>query len=350
MSFAAIDRGYNRALFDVLPVPIVVALDESGLVAGANEAFLQLVGLERDEVIGAAQPYPWRTDVGEPPAPVGQTIERMYQRRDGRTFPVRIATHELAGDDGERLVVAIVTDLTASRRLEQQVIQSSKLAAIGELAAGVAHEIIHPRLAILGLTEFLLLDVEPGSKQEGRLLVIQETGLEIKEIVRSLLDFARELPAEQHAVGLETIVRSTVALFRRTNANKDVELVERYEAHGLNVDAYGDQLEQIVLNLLANARQALPTGGTIEVAVRRDGAHALLEVCDDGPGVPDELRDRIFEPFFTTRRARGGTGLGLSASLGIAEAHGGTLAVANRPVGSGAIFTLRLPVAGETLP
>src|SRR6516162_10555419 len=76
VSFAAIDRGYNRALFDVLPVPIVVALDESGLVAGANEAFLQLVGLERDEVIGAAQPYPWRTDVGEPPAPVGQTIER----------------------------------------------------------------------------------------------------------------------------------------------------------------------------------------------------------------------------------------------------------------------------------
>jgi PAS domain S-box-containing protein len=349
VSFAAIDRGYNRALFDVLPVPIVVALDESGRVADANDAFLELVGLERHEVIGSTQPYPWRTDVGEAPAPAGVTFERVYRRPDGRTFPVQIATHELAGDGDERLVISIVTDLTARRRLEQQLVQSSKLAAIGELAAGVAHEINNPLLAILGLTEFLLLDAEPGSKQEGRLLVIQETGLEIKEIVRSLLDFARELPADKHAVDFEAIVRSTVGLFRRTNANKDVELVERYEGHGLSVDAYGDQLEQIVLNLVANARQALPSGGTIEVTVRRDGADAVLEVRDDGPGVPDELRDRIFEPFFTTRRARGGTGLGLSASLGIAEAHGGTLTVANCADGGGAIFTLRLPVAAEGL-
>jgi two-component system NtrC family sensor kinase len=345
VSFAVLDRDYNRALFDLVPVPIVMARDESGVVTGANEAFLALVGLERDEVVGAAQPYPWRTDTVEPPCEPGVTIERLYRRPDGHTFPVEIATHELVGAEGERLVVAIVTDLSAKRRLEQQVVQSSKLAAIGELAAGVAHEINNPLLAILGLTEFLLLDAEEGTKQQERLLVIQQTGLEIKEIVRALLDFAHELPAEQHAVEFETIVRSTVGLFRRTNSNKDVELVERYEAHGADVDAYGDQLEQVVLNLLANARQAMPAGGTIQVTVRRDGRDVLLEVGDNGPGVPDELQDKIFDPFFTTRRARGGTGLGLSASLGIAQAHGGTLTVANCTSGSGAVFTLRIPVA-----
>jgi PAS domain S-box-containing protein len=345
VSFAVLDRDYNRALFDLVPVPIVMARDESGVITGANEAFLELVGLDRHEVIGAAQPYPWRTDTVEGPGEPGEKIERLYRRPDGHTFPVEIATHELAGPDGERLVVAIVTDLSAKRRLEQQVVQSSKLAAIGELAAGVAHEINNPLLAILGLTEFLLLDAEPGTKQQERLLVIQQTGLEIKEIVRALLDFAHELPAEQHALEFETIVRSTVSLFRRTNANKEVEIVERYEAHGADVDAYGDQLEQVVLNLLANARQALQTGGTIHVTVRREGRDLLLEIGDDGPGVPDELQERIFEPFFTTRRMRGGTGLGLSASLGIAQAHGGTLTVANCSRGSGAVFTLRVPVA-----
>jgi two-component system, NtrC family, sensor kinase len=235
-------------------------------------------------------------------------------------------------------------DLSETQRLDQQLVQSGKLAALGELAAGVAHEINNPLLAILGLTEFLLDEADEGSRQ--RLELIHQAGVEIKEIVRALLDFARENAEERHVVPIEDVVRSTVDLVRRTNAHKGVELVESYEAGGALVNASPNQLKQIFLNLIANARQAMPLGGTVRVGVRRSGDHVVASVSDDGPGIEPALLARIFEPFFTTRRQAGGTGLGLSVSLGLAESHGGSLTAASQP-GSGASFSLRLPVAEE---
>jgi two-component system NtrC family sensor kinase len=225
-------------------------------------------------------------------------------------------------------------------------VQSGRLAAIGELAAGVAHEINNPLFAILGLTEFLLEESEPGSQAHRRLVLIQESGLEIKEIVRALLDFARENAEERRVVPLEDAVRSTLDLVRRTNAHKGIELVETYDGTGAAVHASPNQLKHAVLNLIANARQAVPNGGTVRVDVHRDGDSVVTSVSDDGPGISPEVRDRIFEPFFTTKRLSGGTGLGLSVSLGIAQSHGGTLSVSSEP-GAGATFTLRLPLAEE---
>jgi len=344
---AALQHDYNRALFNALPTPICVADPDTGEVMDVNDAFLTLLQRTRDDVIGATQPYPWRTDPEEQPAEPGSVIERRYQFPNGRTFPVEIATHVLhAVAEGRPLTLCFVTDLSERRRMEQQLMQSGKLAAIGELAAGVAHEINNPLLAILGLTEFLLLEVPAGSKQEERLRLIQQTGLEIKEIVRALLDFAREHPHTQRVVELESLVRMTLDLVRRTNAHKGIEFVERYAAAGAMVRASGDQLEQVVVNLLANARQAMPNGGVVRLEVVHEGGHVILVVSDEGPGISKDLQGRIFEPFFTTRRDTGGTGLGLSVSLGIVEAHGGTLTVFSEP-GHGAAFTLRLPVLQE---
>ncbi|HEV2591609.1 MAG TPA: ATP-binding protein, partial [Gaiellaceae bacterium] len=322
-------------------------LDVVGRARDGEEA-LELIKRSQDDVIGAKQPYPWRTDADEKPAEPGTVIVRNYQWGNGRTFPVEIATHELLEvAEDRKLMLAFVTDLSERRRMEQQLVQSGKLAAIGELAAGVAHEINNPLLAILGLTEFLLLEAEPGSKQQERLNLIQETGHEIKEIVRSLLDFAREHPDTQRVVELESLVQMTIALVRRTNAHKGVEFVERYTAGGAAVRANGDQLEQVVLNLVANARQAMPNGGVVRIETVRESDHVCLVIADEGPGMTNELQERIFEPFFTTRRGTGGTGLGLSVSLGIAEAHGGTLTVFSEP-GQGAAFTVRLPVVKGT--
>ena len=170
--------------------------------------------------------------------------------------------------------------------MQQQLVQSGKLAAIGELAAGVAHEINNPLFAILGLTEFLLKEAEPESKAHQRLELIQQTGLEIKEIVRALLDFARENAEERHEVALDDVVRSTVDLVRRTNAHKGVELVDTYEDAGALVYASPNQLKQIFLNLIANARQAMPNGGTVTVDVRTERRTSRSQrVSDDGPGI-----------------------------------------------------------------
>jgi len=338
------EHDYNRALFNAVPTPILVADPTTGEVTDANEAFLALLQRPRESVVGVRQPYPWRCDPEEPPADPGTVVERRYRLADGRTFPVEVTTHRLPGAGERPLLICFVTDLSEQRRLEQQLMQSGKLAAIGELAAGVAHEINNPLLAILGLTEFLLLETDAGSKQHERLELIQQTGLEIKEIVRALLDFAREHPSTQRVVALEAVVQTTIDLVRRTNAHKGIELVESYRADGACVRASGDQLEQVVLNLVANARQAMPNGGAVHVEVCRDGDHVDLVVADEGPGMTPDVQERIFDPFFTTRRDSGGTGLGLAVSLGIAEAHGGSLTVDSAP-GHGATFTLRLPIA-----
>jgi two-component system NtrC family sensor kinase len=277
----------------------------------------------------------------------GSTVRRIYRCSDGRPLPVEVLSHGIAGDDGEtELLLGVITDLTEKQRLDQQLVQSGKLAAIGELAAGVAHEINNPLFAILGLTEFLLKESEDGSRARQRLELIQQTGLEIKEIVRALLDFARENAEERHVVLMEDVVQSTVDLIRRTNAHKGVEILETYAAPDARVLASPNQLKQIMLNLIANARQAMPLGGTVRIEVRSVGDHVLASVTDDGPGIAPAVIERMFEPFFTTRRQTGGTGLGLSVSLGIAESHGGSL-TASSQVGNGAEFSLRLPLAEE---
>ncbi|HUZ81603.1 MAG TPA: ATP-binding protein [Gaiellaceae bacterium] len=342
-----LNERYLYALFNSMPIPLTVVNASSNQLVSANQAFVDLVGYELDEISGLTPPFPWwdPEEDRKPGFEPGSVFRRVYRRRDGRPLPVEVLSHGIPGDDGTPvLLLGVITDLSEKRRLDQQLVQSGKLAAIGELAAGVAHEINNPLFAILGLTEFLLKETEPDSKAHQRLELIQQTGLEIKEIVRALLDFARENAEERHVVALDDVIRSTVDLIRRTNAHKGVELVDSYNDGGARVSASPNQLKQIFLNLVANARQAMPNGGTVSVDVHRDGEHLIAVVSDDGPGIDPEALERIFEPFFTTKRLTGGTGLGLSVSLGIAEAHGGTL-TATSDLGRGAAFTLRLPIA-----
>jgi PAS domain S-box-containing protein len=335
-----------RALFNSLPIPLSVASAKDFSILSVNQAFLDLVGYPRDRVEGATPPYVWwadgeSTSTGMSP---GTLVHRSYRRPDRFVLPVEVATHGVRGDDDElELLLTIVTDLSEKRLLDQQLVQSGKLAAIGQLAAGVAHEINNPLFAILALTEFLIKDSVPGTKQYERLELIQETGLEIKEIVRALLDFARENADERHVVSLQDVIRSTVDLIRRTNAHKGVELIDTYDDSGALVNASANQLKQVFLNLAANARQAMPNGGTIRVDMHRAGNSVIATVSDDGPGIEPDVLERIFDPFFTTKRDTGGTGLGLPVSLGIAEMHGGSLTATSEP-GQGATFTLRLPV------
>jgi PAS domain S-box-containing protein len=347
-----LNRQTLEALFDAMPTAISVADPETRRLVAVNRAFSELVGRPIDEIVGLTPPFPWWEDGedAESAFVVDSRIERVYRLPDGRPQPIQMSVHPVPDEAGQpALLLALIEDTSEERRMQQQLVQSGKLAAIGELAAGVAHEINNPLFAILGLTEFLLKEAQPGSKALQRLELIQQTGLEIKEIVRALLDFARENAEERHIVPLEEVAQATVDLVRRTNAHKGVELVDSYDASAAAVHASPNQLKQIFLNLIANARQAMPNGGTVMVDVRRDGNWVLASVNDDGPGIEGPVLERIFEPFFTTKRLTGGTGLGLSVSLGIAEAHGGTLTASSEP-GRGATFTLRLPVALEEVP
>jgi two-component system NtrC family sensor kinase len=339
---------YLRAVFDAIPTAILLVDPTTRAVVSGNRAFCELVGYQLDDVVGSTPPYPWWAE-SDPVWSHGDEMryERLYRRADSRLVPVQVNGQMIRDHDDRPLsLLALITDLSERRRLEQQLVQSGKLAAIGELAAGVAHEINNPLFAILGLVEFLIKDAESGSKTHERLQLVQQTGLEIKEIVRSLLDFARENSEERHFVALEEVVFQTVDLVRRTSANKGVEIIERYNSDAALVNASPNQIKQIFLNLLANARQAMPGGGSVTIDVHCEADGVLVTVSDTGAGIPEDTQSRIFEPFFTTKRDTGGTGLGLPVSLGIAEAHGGSLTVESK-LGEGAAFTLRLPRAEE---
>jgi signal transduction histidine kinase len=221
-------------------------------------------------------------------------------------------------------------------------LEAGRLSTLGELVRGVAHEINNPLFGMLGLVDLLLADLEPGSAEHDRLLLVKQSGLEIKQLSHALLRFVRAEPDDIRIVSLHRIVDETVELIRCTNADRNVEVREDYCQEPLEVRGSHARLGQVCLSLLVNAQQALPAGGVVTVRLERDGIWAVANVTDTGDGVDPSIRMHLFEPFTTTKA---GTGLGLAASLEIARAHGGVLTAVSS-VGTGATFILKLPLAG----
>jgi signal transduction histidine kinase len=219
-------------------------------------------------------------------------------------------------------------------------IRAGKAAALGDLTHGVAHELNNALLAILGLTEILVGDAEPGSRADRRLTVVRDTALDMRALLRALLEFARDSEDTRAPFDLGEALRGTLELVRRASSARDVELVERVPNEAFEVLGSRSEISQAVLHLLVNAFAALPAGGTVVVDLARRDGRATVTVGDSGPGVPPDLSERIFEPFFSTRPQ--GNGLGLAASRAITERHGGSLEL--RSSDEGATFALTVPL------
>jgi signal transduction histidine kinase len=223
-----------------------------------------------------------------------------------------------------------------------KVLERWRLAAVGQLAGGIAHEINNPLFAILGTVEFMLEEAPRDPELRERLERIQRAGVEIRETVRSLVDFAREPLAETRLLSLEDVCVDIVRLVRRATLGRGVELREVYPAEQVSVRACASQVKQVLLALVLNAQQAQPEGGEIELRVERRAEDGLVHVRDRGPGLDARARELAFEPFLTTRLDRGASGLGLTVARSLARLQGGDLEVASRR-GRGSVFTLRLP-------
>ena len=262
---AVLNERYLVRLFNSVPVPLAVVDATSHELISANQAYLDVIGFQEEEVVGSTPPFPWwdrNEDAGSGFDPTS-VIRRLYRRKDGTLFPVEVTSHLIPGDDGRTaFLLGVVTDLSEKRRLDQQLVQSGKLAAIGELAAGVAHEINNPLFAILGLTEFLLKEAEPGLEAAPAARADPaDRARDQGDRARPPRLRARERRGSRLVVPLDDVVRSTVDLVRRTNSHKGVELSDAYNDDGALVNASPNQLKQIFLNLIANARQAMPNGG-----------------------------------------------------------------------------------------
>jgi signal transduction histidine kinase len=228
--------------------------------------------------------------------------------------------------------------------LEEALVALGKPLALAGVVPGVIHELNNPLFAVLGLLEFLVAEAEAGTKTHERLTLVQKSALEIKELVRTVLDFAREREDGEGVQDVQEAAEEAALLFRRTSSARDVETEVVAGPGKLAVVASRSRLKQIFLALLTNAQQAMPRGGTVTVSIERVDRTVVASVADTGEGIEADAVPRIFEPFFTTRADTGACGVGLTVARGMARRCGGELTL-ERTDPCGSTFALRLPAA-----
>jgi len=225
---------------------------------------------------------------------------------------------------------------------QEQLVQSEKLASIGQLAAGIAHEINNPIGIILGFSQVLVKKTPEDSSMRNPLLSIEREALRCKAIVQNLLDFARHSKPALGPVDVNQVLDTTCGLLSHQITNRGTELTKEYAPHLPPILGDANQLQQVFTNIILNAYQAMPEGGRLTITTRLDKEHVDIVFADTGVGIPAGDVKRIFDPFYTTKEVGQGTGLGLSVSYGIVKSHGGTIEAESREH-EGSTFTVKLP-------
>jgi len=332
---------------------LILVLTPDGRCRHANEAFCRAVGRSREEV-ATLGPRELLTHETLSAADIQETVRRggawrgtvTRTRKDGTRFPVAATVVPIVDARGITThVVSVEQDISEERRLREQLIHSERLSAVGQLVAGVAHEINNPLQAVMGFTE-LLIGAERRANVLADLEQIRTDAGRAAKIVHNLLLFARRETLERSVADFNEIVRTTLSLRSFELRSRNITLGQEYSGDVPLVIANREQIQQVVLNLVLNAEYAIRSAGSrgsINVRTGHEEGSAFVDISDDGPGVPADVAGRIFEPFFTTKDIGEGTGLGLSVSLGIAESHSGLLAL--MPSERGACFRLTLPGA-----
>ncbi|MFV8753440.1 ATP-binding protein [Nannocystaceae bacterium ST9] len=341
-----------RSLVDAAPVTIVTT-DLHAIVTMWNRAGEQMFGWSEAEVVG--QPYPLVPEASKPD--FARLLAKVYggegfagieserQRRDGSLIPVRMHTSPLR--DGEGKVVgglAMLEDLSHTRDLERQ-----KMEAIGRLAGGVAHDFNNLLAVILGMTELLSNDARLDASAREQVDEIRRAGESARRITAQLLTFGRREIVQSRVVDVHDTIRSSEPLLRRL-VGEAVRIELELGAGSARVRIDAAQLEQILLNLAVNARDAMPDGGVLRISTHQRTSEAPtrleLVIADSGTGIPPEVLPHVFEPFYTTKPTGQGTGLGLATVFGIVRASAGTISVESE-LGQGARFRILLPLIGE---
>ena len=349
------ERDFNIKILDNTQSMILVA-DTAGLVSYANRRCFeagefraaQLIGHRLSEIVAHGRRREFAdafeaTVLGEQ----SENLELPIVRGDSKPGHFSVSLSPMRDEQGNvTSVVVVMTDITDAALLQAKLINTEKLAAVGQLVSGVAHEVNNPLTAILGFADLLL--ETPGLSAEGQrdLNVIIQEAQRTKLIVQNLLSFARQVPQQRKSIQLNTIVERTLQLRAYDLSSHGVEVVQKFDRALPEVIGDEHQLQQVFLNILNNAYDAMRESGNprrIEVSSSFSGGHVEIRFKDSGTGIADP--ERIFDPFFTTKEVGKGTGLGLSICYGIVNEHKGEISALNNTPEAGATFMVRLPAA-----
>ncbi|MBU1701734.1 MAG: PAS domain-containing protein [Candidatus Eisenbacteria bacterium] len=352
----------------------MMTVDEQGRIVRCDERAGEILGLSVDQIIGRlCDDILKPADFSESPlrsilnAPVAR-IDLYILHSEGREIPVSIRLSQLLDDEGRvRGAVALFRDISGDRALEENARRRDRLASIGELAAGVAHEIRNPLTGIINCGQ-VLRDRLGEEHESARLInLILREGDRLNRLVSSMLDFAQPGPPQMRLSRIEECLDRVLELEEDHLVGRSIEIVKQFQPDLPAIYMDADQITQVFMNLIRNARQAMPQGGELKVEVhlirrhphlrkglgRRAGDRVRVSretplrpflqvrIVDTGPGIPEEVLSKIFDPFFTTRSD--GTGLGLCITQSIVQEHGGSISIQSVP-GRGATVEVDLPV------
>jgi len=269
--------------------------------------------------------------------------ELTIKRKDGKEIPIMLSTSIVKDNNGEPLavvgIIRDITDMKEKEKLEKQLLQADKLATIGRLAAGVAHEINNPLGNISLYTQLLIKKTEDQKTIKKLKVIADETG-RAANIIKGLLDFARQSELELSPIDINREIDKVLTILKPQL--RDIQLKKDFEFLP-QILADSGQIQQVIMNLLTNSIQSIIENGEITVRTSAKQDHVEISISDNGCGIPEENLDKIFDPFFSTKEQGKGTGLGLSISYGIIKRHRGSIEVQSEP-GEGTTFTIKLPV------
>jgi two-component system NtrC family sensor kinase len=337
---------------------LILVTDTEGVISYANRRWGGL-GFQQNQIL--ARPLPElcapsrRAALREALADVarGQQVDNFdlpLIRGDGVSAQFSVNLSPISGEDGRvSSIVVVMTDVTDSAMLRAKLVHAEKMAAVGNLVSGVAHEVNNPLTAILGFTDLLLENPEMPESARRDLRVILQEAQRTKQIVQNLLSFARKMPPQRNPLQLNSILQRTVHLRSYDFISHGIQVIEHLDESLPQIVGDSHQLQQVFLNIVNNAYDAVretARPARIEISSALAGSFVEISFRDNGIGIADA--ERIFDPFFTTKDVGKGTGLGLSICYGIVREHGGEILCHNNLDSEGATFIVRLPVATET--
>ena len=332
---------------------LVVVLDRDGRILRFNRACEQTTGYSSEEVVGrhawdlfvipdevdAVKAMFERLRGGEP----RNDYENYWKGKDGSLRRISWSNTVLTDpNDKVDYIVAAGLDITDLKHMQEQLRKTERIAELGTLASGMAHEIGTPMNVILGRAEYLLQRVTDEGTKRGLATIVTQVE-RITKVMNQLLAFARRKTPERRAVDLGQTIDDSLEMFHERMTHSRITVEKVIEANMPSVRADQDQLIQVLINLVMNSIHAMPEGGRLRLSLACEDSHVRLGVSDTGHGMPEEIRSKVFEPFFTTKDFGKGTGLGLTVVKGIIEEHGGSITVESA-VDKGTTFWIRLPL------
>lgn len=336
---------------------LILVVDTAGLVSYANRRW-QALGYEQEGILGRQLEtliaISRRAAFQEAYASVlagnqVDNLELQVLHADGRIGQFSVNLSPMRDEQAQvSSIVVVMSDVTDAASLQAKLMHAEKMAAVGQLVSGVAHEVNNPLTAILGFADLLMENPELPESARKDLRVILQEAQRTKQIVQNLLSFARQMPPQRKPVQLNAILKRTIQLRAYDFHSRGVAVTEHYDEDLPFVIGDSQQLQQVFLNILNNAYDAVreaASGPRIDISTRYNREYVEVSFRDNGHGISQP--ERIFDPFFTTKQVGQGTGLGLSICYGIVKEHGGEIMCANNAGGPGATFTVRLPAVNE---